>query len=194
MLLSSTVSVSRSISTEILTSRHNPFMAPSFSFFIASISPLVPVLQVGSWPLSWLFSREKVRKSSFERLWYLHYLFINSPCSVWSNLIALLFPRPTRSVSSGWAFFPLLIILLSRSVQRTAYWLVGRSHLDHWTYPSHRFSVSHHLVHHQVIQHPSNVMELLLKKERPPPELVRISSFLFPKSLTSNGISITLTK
>lgn len=115
MLLSSTVSVSRSISTEILTSRHNPFMAPSFSFFIASISPLVSVLQVGSWPLSWLFSREKVRKSSFKRLWYLHYLFINSPCSVWSNLIALLFPRPTRSVSSGWAFFPLLIILLSRS-------------------------------------------------------------------------------
>ena len=148
---------------------------PVYGYFSASISLLVPVSQVGSWPhvlLSLFFFLETkfgkfILSDSGIRTTFSSFCSSTGnymACFVWSNLIVPLFAHSTQSVSSGWVLFVLFLILHSEYNEQR-YWLVGgviwiverilrEVRSRHITYIS------------KVIQHPSNVMELQIKKEK----------------------------
>ena len=120
-----------------------------------------------------LFSRVKVRNEHFERFWYSHHLFIVLFIN-WQlhGMFCMIKPdRPPfcspNTVGVFWvSFFPfclLFFLFVLNNEQR--YWLVGgviwiverilrEVRSRHITYIS------------KVIQHPSNVMELQIKKEK----------------------------
>ena len=149
---------------------------PVYGSSLASISPQVPVSQVGSWPLVLLplyfFQETKFVKSILSdsgiRTTFSSFCLSTGnymACSVWSNLIVLPFAHSTQSVSSGWVFCFCFYTFFVLNTTKQRYWLVGgviwiverilrEIRSRHITYIS------------KVIQHPSNVMELQIKKEK----------------------------
>ena len=128
---------------------------PVYGSSLASISPQVPVSQVGSWPLVLLplyfFQETKFVKSisSDSGIRTIFSSFCLSTgnymaCSVWSNLIVLPFAHSTQSVSSGWVFFWFLFFL-HPEYNETAVLAGRRRYLDRWTYSSWNSVPSHHI-------------------------------------------------
>lgn len=127
---------------------------PVYGYFSASISLLVPVSQVGSWPhvlLSLFFFLETkfvkfILSDSGIRTTFSSFCSSTGnymACFVWSNLIVPLFAHSTQSVSSGWVLF--VSSSFSSWIQRTAVLARWRGYLDRWTYPSRSAITSHHL-------------------------------------------------
>jgi len=110
------------------------------------------------------FSREKVRKATFERFWYSHHLFIILFINMQLHgMFCMIKPdRPPFCSSNTNGLF-------------WRYWLVGGVI---WIFERILREVrSRHVTYiSKVIQHPSNVMELQIKKER---TTIRAGQYIF---------------
>ena len=171
---------------------------PVYGSSLASISPQVPVSQVGSWPLVLLplyfFQETKFVKSissdSGIRTTFSSFCLSTGnymACSVWSNLIVLPFAHSTQSVSSGWVFF-LVFILSSSWIQRNS----GTGSLEALSGSLNVFFVKFGPVTSLTSPKWSSIRRMSWnyrsRKKKLPQEPVNISSFLVLKSLISNGI------
>jgi NADPH oxidase len=121
------------------------------------------------------FATEKRKRANFEHFWYTHHLFIvfficwqlhgmfcmikpdRPPYCSW-NTIGVFWVRPPRFI---WA--SVLNLIIFEFLQR--YWLVGGV-IWIWERVLREVRSRHRTYISKVIQHPSNVMEIQIKKEK----------------------------